>query len=224
MSTIPTGTPLPGPRTADPGGPGALRAALAARLATARDVYAVEARHGKAGRAVLAHYADQIDGVVRDLATEVLRDVKTPLVIGAVGGYGRRSLCLNSDLDLLIVAGGPIGADEERAIGALLQPLWDLRLTIGQHVREIADFDQVETDNPELLIALFDLRPIAGDAALFADLTRRIEARAGERGRCAPTWWLARTGAFRTAPRRPRTSSSACAPSCTCPRAATPTC
>ncbi|HUR34046.1 MAG TPA: hypothetical protein VM032_09655 [Vicinamibacterales bacterium] len=187
MTTIPTGTPPPGPGTADPGGPAALRAALAARLAAARDEYGVQARQGRAGRAVLAHYADQIDGLVRDLAAQVWRDVKTPLVIGAVGGYGRRSLCLNSDLDLLIVAGGPIGADEERAIGGLLQPLWDLRLTIGQHVREIADFDQVESDNPELLIALYDLRLVAGDAALFADLEARLQARASERRALALT-------------------------------------
>src|SRR5215218_6996901 len=139
MTTIPTGTPPPEPRAADPGGAGASRAALTARLAAARDEYGVEARHGQAGRAVLAHYADRMDGLVRDLATQVLRDLGTPLLVGAVGGYGRRALCLNSDLDLLIVAGGPIGAAEERAIGDLLQPLWDLRLTIGQHVREIAD-------------------------------------------------------------------------------------
>ena len=33
----------------------------------------------------------------------------------ALGGYGRRTLCLHSDIDLLIVFDGPIGAAEERS-------------------------------------------------------------------------------------------------------------
>ena len=33
-----------------------------------------------------------------------------------------------------------MGPSEERFVNALLQPLWDLRLTVGQHVRELTDF------------------------------------------------------------------------------------
>src|SRR6478752_2194920 len=161
MTMTPIGT-RPEPRGTDPGAAAELRAALTTRLAAARDEYAVHARQGRAGRATLAQYADRMDGLVRDLAAHALREVSPPMAIAAVGGYGRRTLCLNSDLDLLIVAGGAIGPDGERAIGGLLQPLWDLRLNVGQHVREIGDFGQVETDNPELLLALHDLRPIAG--------------------------------------------------------------
>src|SRR5436190_518155 len=134
MTTIRTGAPPPEPPAADARGAGDLRAVLTARLGAAREAYAAEARQGRAGRAVLARYAGQMDDVLRAIAGQVLRDVPTPIAIGAIGGYGRRSLCLNSDLDLLIVAGGPIGAAEERAIGQLLQPLWDLRLMVGQHV------------------------------------------------------------------------------------------
>ena len=154
-------------------------------LTEARDDYAARAREGRAGLDVLARYADRMDGLVRDIAGQVLRDVPTPIAIGAIGGYGRRSLCLNSDLDLLIVIGGKIGAVEERVIGRLLQPLWDLRLTVGQHVREIADFTQVETDNPELLLALYDLRPLAGDPALFADVETSLAATAAARATLA---------------------------------------
>ena len=133
------------------------------------------ARGGEAGLAVLAHYSDRIDGLVRELAERVLADSPTPIVVCALGGYGRRTLCLQSDLDLLIVTGGPIGPAEELAVSRFLQPLWDLRLTLGHHVRELADFDTVESDNPELLLALLDLRFLAGSEPVFASLTRALE-------------------------------------------------
>ena len=38
---------------------------------------------------------------------------------------------------------------------------------MGHHVRELADFDRLETDNPEFLLALMDLRQLAGDRELF---------------------------------------------------------
>ncbi len=106
-----------------------------------------------------------------------------PIVICALGGYGRRTLCLNSDIDLLILTEGAIGPREELAISTLLQPLWDLHLTVGQHVRELADFNRIETDNPELLLALLDLRFLAGDQPLFDRFRARLDADASERAR-----------------------------------------
>ena len=63
--------------------------------------------------------------------------------------------------------GGRIGPDEERFLRGFLHPLWDLGVVVGHQVREIDDFDQLETDNPEFLLALLDARPIAGARALF---------------------------------------------------------
>jgi [protein-PII] uridylyltransferase len=48
--------------------------------------------------------------------------------------------------------------------------LWDLGLTIGHHVRELDEFDEPDTSNPEFLIALLDARLIAGDERLFQRL------------------------------------------------------
>ncbi len=95
-----------------------------------------------------------------------------PLAVCAVGGYGRKSQFLCSDIDLLMVFGGPIGRPEERFVKALLHPLWDLRFQVGHHVRELADFDRLDTTNPEYLLSLMDLRPLAGDR----DLIDRLEA------------------------------------------------
>ena len=127
---------------------------------------------GRAGLDVLARYADRMDGLVREIADSARAQTTMPVAVCAIGGYGRRTLCLHSDVDLLIVTAGAIGPPEERFVNGLLQPLWDLRLTVGQHVRELADFDQIESGNPELLLALLDLRFLAGDAPLFEQAGR----------------------------------------------------
>jgi [protein-PII] uridylyltransferase len=106
-----------------------------------------------------------------------------PTVVCAFGGYGRRTLCLHSDLDVLIVFEGAIGAAEERLVKEVLQPLWDLQLTVGHHVRELVDFDQMDASNPEFLMALCDLRLLTGDVRLFDEVLER--AHRGEASRVA---------------------------------------
>jgi [protein-PII] uridylyltransferase len=90
-----------------------------------------------------------------------------PVAILALGGYGRRHLCLHSDIDLLILFAEPIAGEEERFLRSFLHPLWDLGVVIGHQVRELGEFDQREEDNPEFLLALLDARPVAGSRDLF---------------------------------------------------------
>jgi [protein-PII] uridylyltransferase len=85
----------------------------------------------------------------------------------ALGGYGRRHLCVHSDIDLLVLFGERIGAAEERFLRAFLHPLWDLGVVIGHQVREVEEFTALETGNPEFLLALLDARLVAGARGLF---------------------------------------------------------
>jgi [protein-PII] uridylyltransferase len=151
------------------------QAHLAAVLATAREDYAVDTRSGANGRQVQARFADRMDELLRTIAETARTETGTPFVVCALGGYGRRALCLHSDIDLLIVFGGPIARPEERFVNALLHPLWDLKLTVGQHVRELTDFDEPDTGNPEFLLALLDARFLAGDQRLSATLVERLQ-------------------------------------------------
>ena len=151
----------------------------AATLAAARDEYAADARKGRGGRATVQRYADRMDGLVGTVVDAARDRTATPFVVCALGGYGRRTLCLHSDIDLLIVFDGAIAQPEERFVNALLQPLWDLKLELGQHVRELAEFDASDTSNPELLLCLLDLRFLAGDALLFERVVARIAERPG---------------------------------------------
>ena len=152
----------------------ARRTQMAAALAATRREFALEARQARGGREAQARYAARMDEVVRQLVDAARVHTSRPLVVCALGGYGRRTLCLHSDIDLMILFENSIGRDEERFVNAVLQPLWDLQLVVGHQVRELADFDDLDTANTEFLLSVLDARPIAGDEALFARLTERV--------------------------------------------------
>ena len=136
-------------------------------LERARADLMASAAAGTAGRAAIDQYSLQVDGVIQDIFAAAGSLTPTPAIV-ALGGYGRRHLCLHSDIDLLILFEQPIGPDEERFVSAMLTPLWDLKLVLGHQVRELADFQTLEADNPEYLLALLDARFVAGDALLAA--------------------------------------------------------
>ncbi len=150
-----------------------LRESAAATLAAAREDYAQEARRGRAGLEAMTRYADRMDALVGMVAEAARQRTATRFVVCAVGGYGRRSLCLHSDVDLLIVFDGAIEAAEERCVNAILQPLWDLRLALGQHIRELGELAQPDVSNPEFLLSLLDIRFLAGDRDVFDQVARR---------------------------------------------------
>ena len=150
----------------------ALRLRLSTSLDEARRELIDATERGEGGRAALARHAECIDGIIRELVDAAHVHTQTPLAVCAIGGYGRKSQFLHSDIDLLMVFSAPIGRPEERFVKALLHPLWDLRFEVGHHVREIADFDRLDITNPEYLLALMDLRPLAGDR----ELTDRLQA------------------------------------------------
>jgi [protein-PII] uridylyltransferase len=152
--------------------PGAGRQQLVTALATARQEYSAAAREGRAGRDVQARYTTHIDAIVQQLAEQAREHSGAALSICALGGYGRRALGLCSDVDLLVLFEDTLAQPEERFLSALLQPLWDLGLSVGHHVRELKELDEPDMSNAEFLLAMLDIRLIAGDARLF----QRLEA------------------------------------------------
>jgi [protein-PII] uridylyltransferase len=143
------------------------RGQLTSQLAAARREYVLAARRGNGGREAQAAYALQMDAIVGELVAAARPLAGRPLVVCALGGYGRRTLCLHSDVDLLILFEGEIGRGEERFVNAVLQPLWDLQLVVGHHVRELSELEAIDPDNIEFIMAFLDARPIAGDMALL---------------------------------------------------------
>ena len=147
-------------------GPGAASPAAVTALQGARAELRADVKRGTGGRNSLERYSDRIDALLRRLVSEAPRPV-CPVAVMAIGGYGRRHLCLHSDLDLLVLFGGRIGEAEEAFLRALLHPLWDAGVVVGHQVRELDDFATLERDNPEFLLALVDARHVAGARDLF---------------------------------------------------------
>ncbi len=129
----------------------------------------------------MRQYSHRMDALIQQLFADA-GPVTQPVAVFALGGYGRRELCLHSDIDLLLMFSGPIAAPAERFLHAFLNPLWDLGLTIGHHVREVEEGRALEEDNPEFLLALTDARPVVGDATLLdAFFARSHSARTATR-------------------------------------------
>jgi [protein-PII] uridylyltransferase len=154
-------------------GSGSGVAVLRARFDAGRAELRDAAARGTGGRAALERYADRVDQLLRQLFAAA-GDTESPAVVLALGGYGRRHLCFHSDVDLLLLFEGAIGSAEERFVRTFLNPLWDLGVAIGHQVRELKDFDRLEADNPEFLLALLDARPVAGSRALFDGFSLRF--------------------------------------------------
>ncbi|HUR33414.1 MAG TPA: HD domain-containing protein [Vicinamibacterales bacterium] len=154
------------PRFAQTDPRGDARAARAARLEAARGELADASGRGEGGRHAMRQYSHRMDALIQQLYADAGSATQSVAVF-ALGGYGRRELCLHSDVDLLILFAGVIGRDDERFLHAFLNPLWDLGLTIGHHVREVSEGAGLEADNSEFLLALTDARPVVGDATLL---------------------------------------------------------
>ena len=139
-------------------------------LRAARECFEADIRQARGGRLAAREYSTAVDRILAGLLAAA--DASTaPAALVAVGGYGRRQLCLHSDIDLLILFGGRITRAAERLVKALLHPLWDLGFDVGHQVRQVDELEHVETDNPELLVSLTDARFLAGETAVYDRFT-----------------------------------------------------
>ena len=141
----------------------------------ARKELCVDAAGGRGGRAALQRFSDCVDDLLQRLFVDAPA-AGCANVLAALGGYGRRQLCLHSDIDILILFDGPIGSAEEARVRSILHPLWDLRFSVGHQIRQVEDFSKLETDNPEFLLALLDARAVAGDAGLLTRIAARVHS------------------------------------------------
>src|SRR3970282_1582615 len=108
--------------TMAPPQPGPSGSTLAAAFEAARSELVAEVQRGAGGRSALERYSDRIDAMLRQLFADAGggdRHVR----VRALGGYGRRHLCLHSDIDLLVLFGDRIGGADEAFLRGFLNPL-----------------------------------------------------------------------------------------------------
>ncbi len=108
------------------------------------------------------------------------------LALVAVGGYGRGELCPASDLDVLLLHAG--GRDAGEVATRLWYPMWDEGQKVGHAVRTVRDALALASEDLDTATSLLEVRHLAGDPALTAELGQRARAAWAKRGRR----WLAR--------------------------------
>ena len=128
---------------------------------------------GASGQQSVQAYAAFMDGFLTTLFRLAAEDAKregaapAPLVLVALGGYGRGELHPLSDLDLMVIYDGELGAYVQRVTQGLLYSLWDLGLQVGHAVRSLPDcLAMARTDFPSRT-SMQQARFLVGDRRLF---------------------------------------------------------
>jgi [protein-PII] uridylyltransferase len=147
------------------------------RAALAEGVDALKERHaeGASGHESVRAHARLIDEIVAALTRLITVDGSgpaDPLVVIALGGYGRGELHPSSDIDLMVVYDGEMTPYVQRVTQELLYTLWDLGLQVGHSLRSLDDcVAMASTDFPSRT-SMQQARFVAGDRKLFARFRR----------------------------------------------------
>lgn len=126
------------------------------------------------GRKLCEAYADRADAYLHDLFAAATHGQPGRFALVALGGYGRRELSLQSDLDVLLLYDGSKRVAE--VADGIWYPVWDEGLKLGHAVRTTKEAMALAVDDLDSATAMLQARHVAGDAALTEDLRHQIEA------------------------------------------------
>lgn len=115
---------------------------------------------------------------------------KNHFAIIAVGGYGRQELCLQSDIDVLILFKSKIPPAAKKLTEEIFYPLWDLGLDLGHGTRTIKDCVKLSAKDYEVLTSLLDARFLCGDSLLFLSLKEILQKKIIAKKKTAIHRWL----------------------------------
>ncbi len=150
------------------------------RQALAEGFDSLKVRHaeGASGQESVHTHARLMDDVIHALTRLVAADATadglpaTPLVVMALGGYGRGELHPLSDVDLMVIYDGEMTPYVQRMMQELLYSLWDLGLHVGHSLRSLDDcVAMARTDFPSRT-SMQEARFLAGERRLFARFQR----------------------------------------------------
>lgn len=106
----------------------------------------------------------------------------------ALGSYGRRELCLGSDVDLMVIHQERLVPEMGEVISRALYPLWDAKLEVGHSVLTVQEAMRLSGNEFQVLTALLDARFLLGsratyrlfEAAFWSRLTREKDSLLGQ--------------------------------------------
>jgi len=115
---------------------------------------------------------------------------KKPFTFVAVGGYGRKELCLHSDIDIIILFGSKIPAEAKNLADDIFFPLWDLGLDLGYGIRSTKDCLNLSKNDFEVLTSMMDSRFICGGSPLYLSLMESLQKKVVTNKSVAFARWL----------------------------------
>ena len=115
-------------------------------------------------------WSDEVDHWLANLLDAAVEHrPSTGLALVACGGYGRRELSLQSDIDVVLLHSGrhdDIGAVADR----IWYPIWDQGLKLGHSVRTVKEALALAADDLDTATSSLDARHLAGDRTLAEQL------------------------------------------------------
>ena len=89
------------------------------------------------------------------------------VAIIALGSYGRRELCLGSDVDFLIIHQSTLSSDMSEAVSSVLYSLWDAKLEVGHGVMTLQECIRTAMSDFRHFTSLMDMRLLMGSKGFF---------------------------------------------------------
>ena len=122
---------------------------------------------------LVVKFSNEIDKLI---SKEVEINYKSSgIVILALGGYGRRELCLKSDIDILILHEETKLNQAKKLAENILYKLWDTGLEVGNSLRTIdQSLELASMQDSTILSSMMDLRAITGDSSLYVELKNKL--------------------------------------------------
>jgi len=133
-------------------------------------------------QSMAARTAEVDRSVIAAFSTLVAPKIGPGLALVAVGGYGRGELFPHSDVDLLVLVDTDKSIPPREILSTFFQHLWDASLRPSHSVHPLADCIAEHPDNAEFTISLLDHRFLAGDEALYQQLTQKFSQFRSRRG------------------------------------------
>jgi [protein-PII] uridylyltransferase len=92
---------------------------------------------------------------------------KDPVALLALGGYGRRELCLGSDVDLMVIHQGKLPSAMNEVIPRAIYPLWDTRLEVGHSILTVQECIRLAMADFRVLTSVMDARFLLGSRNFY---------------------------------------------------------
>jgi [protein-PII] uridylyltransferase len=139
--------------------------------------------NSKKGKNFLVRYTKFYDEIISKIYKMVLEEMfndylpmrnSIPVVVVALGSYGREELNIHSDIDLMISYKKIAGYNSEEIIEKFVYSLWDAGLKLGHRVHEISELEEVAKSDITIKTALIEGRKVIGSSFIWGTVEQKL--------------------------------------------------